>query len=837
MKINFFLQLNIEITTEGTSSGQNNYSLNPNLSHYLLISDRSYDKNGVNDFLLRLIKFLSDSQRGLEGKATESLEYLRSIEINEVPVVSLVIKGGYGCSRLVWRQIKDKMPVVVLRGSGGLADLLAFVDNEIRDRCLNVWDPEFVETFLKPELKIKIIESFPNMRNNSFLCHQFRERILQSVQMSRKNGQNYMTVINMYDKYSCHLENLTEYLLLALFRSQRNERIDAVSSHIKSEVEPKPSAEMIRKDLNLCVDWNCPEMAKKEVLSIDPTFEVNKHKSLFESSLIRSNRWQFVDLFLSQKFKMRTFLSKKRFRQMFRHHLSRQFFTNICWESVLSKTSHDFSNGGSIQKEINVLIEICTGIKGFVNEEELNWFVAGNYERTEKEAERKSLALIVFWALFDFRQNLVRILWRHSDQPIHLALVIAIAYERLSWFATEESLRKRLKEESKQFISFASDLLDIIYKESALKAEQILNESTIDWNYYTAVDLAALGRFRTFFTHESCQRWLTNQTYGNIGVREVRIGLFRLPSMIKLLMSAYLVFPSLFWIKFPNYKREETSVLKEFAESEEEDSEVETNEFLNKKHLESDSDNTETDSEEPQKSKVKEPKGPKQAVQSTPSPPWHEIVYEVWTAPITKFWNFQFFYTFYLSIFSFAVLYPRCGNHYLDVVVIVWTTLIVIDAFRQNYLLYKRNTKFSISFRIVEISSQILFIIFYVYIRIISGSPSRKEAYIGKVFMCLALLHAYYVLFTVFLPISATLGPLLYRLKIMILVDFLNFIRLSILVMISFGIVIQAVLYPDMSITSELLRSAFHRAFFSMFQSFSVDLLGKLFNDLIEIHL
>ena len=781
-------------------------------------------------------------------RADKLFKYLKE---TEVPIVSIVIKGGYGVSKLVKSQIDKRIPVVVLRGSGGLADLIAFVDTEIRTRRTDSWNVEFVESYLKPELTIKIMESFPNLRNNSLVLNQFRQRILDIVRFSKdlKTRQNYLTIINMLDMYSVDLENLTEHLLFALFRSQRAEETD--------DADTKEAPPMIIKDLSLCIDWNCPEMAKKEVLAKYPKFGINKPEAmaLFESTIIRENRWKIVDLFLSQKFKLRLYVPR-RLKKIFRQIHNNKFFITVCWEGILGRNKSSiawfFRQDEIIEetkereskenvsnrrisfwcRDFNWLVEACTGISDFLDEEELDDFILDK-EPHQRQTERKCLELLVFWALFDYQRELVHILWKHSDQPIHLAIVIALSYQHLSWYVTEETLSNRLKEESHLFVSFACELLDVIYKDSAYRAEEILNECIASWKFKTCVDMAAVGKFRAFFSHESVQRWLTLQTFGNIEIKDLRYGLFRVPTMFKLILSTYLVFPAFFWIRVTTQDEEfkgEELVQWESGSDEELLTELsrkedKSDESLTKKP-QMRTDDARKHMTEPIKrlgNHLYNNKRNQSPIKGESGPPFTTMIYEIWTAPITKFWNFQFFYTFYLSLFSIAVLYPACGLRSLDIIVSVWTALIIVDSIRQNYLIYQKQMKIE-GLRVAQIAFQMAFLSFFSYNRVFSNPQTVHEAYAIKVFMCLALLHAYVVLLIVFLPISATLGPLLYRLRIMIYVDFLNFIRLSILVMISFGIVIQALFYPDLRLDGALALQAFHRAFFSMFKAFTNDL-------------
>ena len=730
--------------------------------------------------------------------------------------MAILIRGGYSTSRLVLDNIANNIPIIVFRGSGGLADLIAFVETELRDRCLDCWDTEFVETHLKPELTIRILQLFPKYGTNSILCSHFRHRILESVRLSRKDGQNYLTVINLFDSYSTNLENLTEYLLSALFKTQKDEGVptDMISSRTGTEIRTKMSPELIRRDLKLCIDWNCPQVAKKDVLSKDPTFPLNDEKKLFEKALITKNRSDFVDLFLSQKFKLRTFVSPKRLRRMFRKIHSHDFFSTVCWETILNRSPDQKQSDEFIYLELNWLTESCTGVSQFFEQQELELYVTGQLPYSEKEAERKALEMIVLWAVFDFRKTLVRTLWRHSDRPIHLALIIGMAYDKLQFYCTEEVLKEDLKSEIKIFIGFAFKVLDKCFKESTLRSESVLNECSQHWEYRTAVDLAAFARFRHFFSHPSVQKFLTNRFYGNIVVKDLRLGGCGIPRLIKLLLSAYLVFPMFFWIRVTSAPVEE----EEDNEDDEEDNQTKPK--------------TNTKDEKSNEKKNTKPNllsDIMNGFEANRKTGIITLIYEVWTAPITKFWNFQFFYTFYLSVFSIAVLYPRRGNFYLDLLVFIWTLLLFLDDIRQTYIYRVLNINSSFGLiRILEIFLRTTFLWLYYMTRILNyNNLQLLSPYYEKVISCLALLHAYYVLFTVFLPISATLGPLLFRLKIMILVDFINFLRLSILVMISFGVVMQAILYPDMSLNFELIRSTFHRAFFTLFGSPDNELLRK----------
>ncbi|CAG2120476.1 unnamed protein product, partial [Medioppia subpectinata] len=195
----------VNLQNEGNLLDEQKYELNDNHSHYLVVRDNTVSKTGINMFALRIVQYLStiggrgefsidlldQSGRTSPDDYVPTIADLCSLTNTEIPIVSIVIQGGYDCARLVLDHLKRQQPVVVLRGSGGLADLLAFAYLETQQRCRDLadtWDAEYVESFLKPELANKIVNRFPRLRGNTLARNIFRDRILECVRLARQGG-------------------------------------------------------------------------------------------------------------------------------------------------------------------------------------------------------------------------------------------------------------------------------------------------------------------------------------------------------------------------------------------------------------------------------------------------------------------------------------------------------------------------------------------------------------------------------------------------------------------------------------------------------------------------
>lgn len=314
----------------GNAPEEGKYDLNADHTHYIVIRDNTVNKTGINLFTSRVMQFLSTIGGGLaEDKLGCSLDNKRdatdlcSLVNMEIPVVSIVIQGGYECARLVLDCLKRQFPVVVLRGSGGLADLLAYAYVELKQRARDYgpwgsWDPEFVESYLKPELASKIAHHFPKLRENILTRNLFRDRILECVRLAKQNGLSFLTVLNMHNYSECKLENLSVHLLRALFKSKpRSGNYSYDTSRATGVLGTNQdtgaiSDERLLKELYLTLDWNCPDVAKDEVLIRDPSYCVRMQKDIFLAALLRPQREEFVDLFMSLGFRLHTFITPKR---------------------------------------------------------------------------------------------------------------------------------------------------------------------------------------------------------------------------------------------------------------------------------------------------------------------------------------------------------------------------------------------------------------------------------------------------------------------------------------------------------------------------------------------
>ncbi|KAL1469811.1 hypothetical protein MTO96_024793 [Rhipicephalus appendiculatus] len=325
----------------------------------------------------------------------------------EIPVIALVCQGGTGCNKMVLEHLKKQLPVLVIQGSGGVADLLSLAYNEIDRRGATLWDPEFIESVLKPEISTQICQMFPKFRDNALSRNVFKDRIIECLRLAcQTQEQMYFTVINIHHHRN-NLKHLDDILLKVVFKSQ-------VRHH---------HAHQMKKDLLLTLDWNCPHVAMTKVFSKDFAQQYQIDREEFEYALLRPKREEFLHIFLNRGFQVHKYLSPKRLRQLFSKIQHEEFFRSVCWEGALGHSLLYKIGKNFIEGDLNWLIETTSGMRNFIDPDELLMNTAqGIYIQDAASAERKALVILSLWAVFSNRRKTAEVLWKNCDQPIHLAL-------------------------------------------------------------------------------------------------------------------------------------------------------------------------------------------------------------------------------------------------------------------------------------------------------------------------------------------------------------------------------------------------------------------------------
>lgn len=107
-----FTQSIVYIENQGNNSGDK-FELNPHHSHFII--GRNVEDSDQHNFTLKLIQML------VKGAEFNKICNKDSNQPVEVPLVSILIEGEPENINLVLNLLRMQLPVVVMKGSGGLA--------------------------------------------------------------------------------------------------------------------------------------------------------------------------------------------------------------------------------------------------------------------------------------------------------------------------------------------------------------------------------------------------------------------------------------------------------------------------------------------------------------------------------------------------------------------------------------------------------------------------------------------------------------------------------------------------------------------------------------------
>ncbi|XP_061181386.1 transient receptor potential cation channel subfamily M member-like 2 [Saccostrea echinata] len=721
------------------------------------------------------------------------------------PMVGLLIQGGPIDIEHVVDLLRRKVPVLVVKGTGLAADLIAFVFNE---KILYPGDEH--DSFLKQELIKRMLVCYPNdFQDDEPARNHCRDLIIECASLALQDNRKCITILDIEADPSA-LKNLDKYILLALFESQ------GTKQGVQFE-------EQFQSDLKLCMDWNRCDLAESRIFRKYAWKSIKITPELFDRALLKKGREKFLDLFLEKKtIVLHQYLNHKKLLHLFNQLEKPEFFCHVCLEGVLAKipgTCYPVDKYFLMDKnsDLNQILYKLTGLENLVSSYDLSMNASGKYVCDKGAAERKALLALIYWGTLTNNHKQVKSLWMQSEQPMVTALIISRIWHQLSkkWVKDLDT-KRQLKENAIVFGERAVELLSISYNDSALHAIASLDDKLPEFGNKTVTQVAQLCRNKYFIAHKSCQKWLMHRWHGSLRIREVDYGIFKLPEWLKIYLCVLFILPMFFWITY-DVKKNSVAIREEEDEEDEDHLEVPETMPLSgeEKWKRSRKANV--------RYHVKEMLS--YGKQNLKVPIYLQFYY-FYSAPIVKFYISQFFYVLYLLLFSLAVIIPSCGDIQIDIILYFWTFMLWIEVVRKTIMKKKNHKELTVHWTVVEIILIFMYLMVIGIIRIIPRYIPSVRYTTAKFVMSLGLIYFYYRTMNIFFPISPILGPMMISVKRMIRYDFITWFKMFLIIMVSGGIAIQATLYPNYPLSEYGITMAISRALFAMFLTKIDDLDG-----------
>ncbi|KAM8962982.1 transient receptor potential cation channel subfamily M member 3 isoform 21-T21 [Lycaon pictus] len=763
--------------------------LNSMHSHFILADNGTTGKYGAEVKL----------RRQLEKHI--SLQKINTRIGQGVPVVALIVEGGPNVISIVLEYLRDTppVPVVVCDGSGRASDILAFGHKYSEEGGL-------INESLRDQLLVTIQKTFT---------------------YTRTQAQHLFIIL---------MECMKKKELITVFRmgSEGHQDIDLaiLTALLKGANASAPD------QLSLALAWNRVDIARSQIFIYGQQWPVGSLEQAMLDALVL-DRVDFVKLLIENGVSMHRFLTISRLEELYN---TRHGPSNTLYHLVRDVKKREYPGFGWIYFKGNLppdyrisLIDI-----GLVIEYLMGGAYRCNYTRkrfrtlyhnlfgpkrpkalkllgmeddvplrrgrktTKKREEEVDIDLddpeinhfpfpfheLMVWAVLMKRQKMALFFWQHGEEAMAKALVACKLCKAMAHEASEndmvDDISQELNHNSRDFGQLAVELLDQSYKQDEQLAMKLLTYELKNWSNATCLQLAVAAKHRDFIAHTCSQMLLTDMWMGRLRMRK-NSGLKAQEIHLQ--------------------EKEPEEPEKPTKEKDEEDMELTA--MLGRNNGES---SRKKDEEEVQSRHRLIPLGRK--------------IYEFYNAPIVKFWFYTLAYIGYLMLFNYIVLvkmerWPSTQEW----IVISYIFTLGIEKMREilmsepGKLLQKVKVWLQEYWNVTDLIAILLFSVGMI-LRL-QDQPFRSD---GRVIYCVNIIYWYIRLLDIF-GVNKYLGPYVMMIGKM-MIDMMYFVIIMLVVLMSFGVARQAILFPNEEPSWKLAKNIFYMPYWMIY--------GEVFADQID---
>ncbi|XP_041642551.1 transient receptor potential cation channel subfamily M member 6 isoform X2 [Cheilinus undulatus] len=795
-------------------------------SHFLFVDDGTLGKHGC--------------QQGLRKKLEKHIQQQKiHPRLNQgVPVVCVVVEGGPAIVSTVLDYVSNAppVPVFVFEGSGGAADLLAFLHKQTSvDRQL---DADIREDFL-----VRIGDVFG----------------VEEPEAS----QLFSLLLQCMD----HRQSIT------IFDSESEDQMVPDAAILTATL--KGAKVSPAEQLSMALAWNRADIAQKDVLVFRQHWQVGSLEQAMLDALVM-DRVSFVKLLIDNGMTMKRFLTVDRLEDLyntpqgqtdrFLHHLVedakqtslpigyrlsiidmglvieyliggayRSTYTRKHFRAAYNRLQDKEGRRDSSSSLSRQRRGLITNSKLSRSVQDLHFFrTAQPYKPKEKDTSPGSSSdstsspshsdpplLVPFnfndlfvWAVLQQRQQMALFLWQHGEEALARATVACKLYRSMAFEARQSSMddniADRLKTYSLEFGQLAVDVLDCAFRQNEQMAMKLLTSEMEAWSHFTCLQMAVSSCHRPFVSHSCTQTLLTDLWTGPLNMRK--------NSCLKIILSLLLP-PTILLLEFKS-KAEMCHVPQS--------QEAMLFGLDSMKSEPADEGNDHTDAEQGL-SLHDRCLGPVSETVSSVTMQclsWIKTVCEFYTAPVVKFWFHTISYLAFLMLFSYVILVKMEDQPSAqEWIVISYILSTAVEKTREvlmsepRKLSQKLKIWFSEYWNISDFIAILLFLIGLV-MRLLPD-PYHTA---GRISYCLDIIF-WFVRVMDLLAVNQHAGPYLTMITKMTSNMFFIVVMMAI-VLLSFGVSRKAILSPDEEPSWSLARDVVFQPYWMIY--------GEVYADKIE---
>ncbi|XP_028167979.1 transient receptor potential cation channel trpm-like isoform X9 [Ostrinia furnacalis] len=377
---------------------------------------------------------------------------------------------------------------------------------------------------------------------------------------------------------------------------------------------------------------------------------------------------------------------------------------------------------------------------------------------------------LLMWAVLTKRHQMALLMWTHGEEALAKSLVACKLYKAMAHEAAEDDMETEVYEElrhyGKEFENKALELLDYCYRQDDDQAQQLLTCELQNWSGQTCLSLAVAANHRALLAHPCSQIILADLWMGGLRTR-----------------------------KNTNLK----ALIGSGAEC---DTRVDQNGKVGKIGW------------EPSYRELPEHHTPEDKRMRPLR--LRKKIYEFFTAPITKFWADSIAYILFLLMFTYTVLVkmdptPSWPEIYSICYILTFLCEKIREIITSEPVAIRH--KFSVWAWNMWNTYDAGFIIFFLVGLSLRLRASSMD--VGRVIYCVDIIYWYLRILNI-LGVNKYLGPLVTMMGKMVK-NMIYFVVLLLVVLMSFGVARQAILYPDKEASWYLIREVFFQPYFMLY--------------------
>uniref|UniRef100_A0A182QBJ9 Transient receptor potential cation channel trpm n=1 Tax=Anopheles farauti TaxID=69004 RepID=A0A182QBJ9_9DIPT len=662
------------------------------------------------------------------------------------------------------------------------------------------------------------------------------EQLFQELLQCTKN-KNLITVFRIQDRPEGNTQELDQTILTALFKSQ----------HLSPP-----------EQLSLALTWNRVDIARSEIFVYGQEWP---HGALDEAMMqaLEHDRIDFVKLLLENGVSMRKFLTIPRLEELYntkhgpantlgyilrdvRPHIPkgyvytlhdiglvinklmggayRSYYTRRKFRPIYAKVMNSYVNThrkpSTFQRTAGInSMSLVTGLLPVTTDMAL-------FELPFNE--------LLIWAVLTKRQQMALLMWTHGEEALAKSLVACKLYKAMAHEAADDDLDTEIYEElrsyAKEFESKGLKLLDFCYRQDAERAQRLLTCELQSWSSQSCLSLAVAANHRAILAHPCSQIILADLWMGGLRTRK--------NTNLKVICG--LLCP--FYIRKLDFKSKEE--LQQMPQTEEEHLENQYLDYEDRDKKDTDAEALLSDSYSMKDTKVQE--NGKVSLTDSENTQYKDYLfdsdgrhqrplklkkkfYEFYTAPITKFWADSMAYVFFLVLFTYTVLVRMEETpSWQECYAISYITTLGCEKIREivSSEPVAISHKFSVwAWNMWNPCDAAAIIFFHI------GLALRLRPYtmdIGRVIYCVDSIYWYLRILNI-LGVNKYLGPLVTMMGKMVK-NMIYFVVLLLVVLMSFGVSRQAILFPNNDASWRLVRDVYYQPYFMLY--------GEVFADDID---